>query len=124
MAEASFRIENMASGVQRLLMGPSGLVLQQVATLQRRVLARAKLTVPVDTGYLRNSHVAPPPTVIGLRVSADVAAIANYAAAVHDGTRARIGARGRTIAARPGRPWLYNSMATEGARMGFTVTRQ
>lgn len=120
MAEATFRIESMTSGVQRLLMGPSGLVVQRVAALQRRVMARAKLTTPVDTGYLRNSHIAPPLKIVGLRVSAEVIATAKYAAPVHNGTQARVGARG-PIAARPGRPWLYNSMVTESAALGFTV---
>lgn len=140
MANSTFVIQGVHDGAVRFLLGPSGAAVQLVATLQRRVMNRAKMLTPVDTGYLRNSHVADPPRVVGNRVVAEVRATAEYARAIHDGTRAYVirprnarvlrfqGRDGSTVfarqvnmPARPGRPWLINAFNMEAARLGFAV---
>ena len=143
MANATFVIQGVQNGAVRFLVGPSGAAVQLVQTLQRRVLNRAKILSPVDTGYLRNSHVADPPRVVGTRVTADVRATARYAAALHDGTRAytirprnarvlrfqgrdgsTVFARQVNMPARPGRPWLVNAFNMEAPRLGFQTVQR
>jgi hypothetical protein len=140
MASSTFQITNLRTGAVRLLVGPDGTLVQLVATLQRRVMARAKVNTPVDTGFMRNSHVADPPRVVGTRVVGEVKNTARYSKAVHDGTRAhvirprnasvlRFQIGGRTVfarqvnmPARQGRPWLMNAFKQEAAQLGFRVT--
>lgn len=141
MAQSSYTIQGVREGAVRLLVGPNGAVVNRVVTFLRRTTNRAKLNSPVDTGYLRNSHRYDPPVVNGLRVSGEVRATANYAAALHDGTAERVirPVNGKALAfpgrdgelifrrsvrmpARPGRPWLLNAARAEGPRLGFNVT--
>lgn len=143
MARSSYTIEGLRGGAVRLLVGPDGNLTNLVNTLQRRVVNRAKMLSPVDSGYLRNSHRYDAPVVVGLRVTGEVRATANYAAALHDGTRAHVivprngkvlrftGRDGSTVfarrvnmPARPGRPWLLNAFQMESAALGFQVRRQ
>lgn len=101
---------------------------RKAASLTRRISAQAKADVPVLTGNLGRSIEEDPLQVVGMTVKTGVTATANYAAAVHDGTRPHIirprhgralkfQMGGRTIFAssvnHPGtrpRPFLKNAM--------------
>lgn len=61
-----------------------------VMTTTRRVLARAKINVNVDTGRLRNSGAARLTVANGRRVTGEIEFTAKYAAMVHDGTRPHV----------------------------------
>lgn len=139
MARVTYALTDLRSGATRFLVGPDGALVNLVATLQRRVLNRAKLSAPVDTGYMRNSGKADTPRVVGNRVQGGVEFTAKYAGAVHNGNRAyvirprnaqalRFEVSGRVvfarqvnIPARRGRPFLYNAFKTEAPRLGFTI---
>lgn len=61
---------------------------RQMASLTRRIAAQAKVNVPVRTGNLGRSIQEDPIVFSGpFRVDSGVTATANYAAAVHEGTR-------------------------------------
>lgn len=128
------------NGTKRLLVGADGVATSHAAKLARRVVNAAKMRAPVDTGYLRNSIRGYPVKVSGLKVSVEVAATAEYAAAVHDGIRGRVivpvrakvlrwyGPDGKAVFARravqgprAGRPFLTNALKAEAPRMGFRV---
>lgn len=139
MARVTYTLTDLRSGATRFLVGPDGVLVNLVATLQRRVLNRAKINAPVDTGYMRNSGRADTPRVVNNRVFGGVEFTAKYAKYVHDGTRQYViqprnaqalrgGGSGRavvsrqvTIPARRGRPFLLNAFKVEAPRLGFTV---
>lgn len=62
---------------------------RRMASLQRRIANQARLTVPVDTGRLRQTIGEGPRAFVGPRtVTGSVHAKTHYAAAVHEGRRA------------------------------------
>lgn len=139
MADVRSQLVVNRAQLQQVLTGPQSAAVQGVSRLQRRVLATAKMRSPVRYGVLRNSHVAEPIRVTGMKVSTSVSATANYARAVHEGTRPHVirpntakvlswqGPRGRIFAREvlhPGtrpRPWLRLALNEEAGRLGFTV---
>lgn len=133
-----FKIDQGA--MRRLLTGPTSEPVKLIRKAQRRTINAAKTRAPVDTGALRQRHVAGDITVRGTVVSTDVTATQDYAAAVHEGRRAMVirpknkkflswmGPKGRVFArsvtqpARKGRPWLLNAAKDSAAKLGFEVT--
>lgn len=113
---------------------------REVITGTRRVLNRARVLSPWDTGNLRASH-----TMLlrrmKTRVVGRVSTRVKYALAVHEGAaphiiRAKRGRAlkfkigGRTVFARsvrhpgnPGRPWLRQAVTEVAAGRGYTVRR-
>lgn len=103
---------------------------RKAASLARRISAQAKTNVPVRSGFLGRSIQEDPIVFSGpFRVTTGVTATADYAAAVHDGTRPHVirakngkalafpGSNGQTIFRRsvnhPGtrpRPFLRNAV--------------
>lgn len=64
---------------------------RRMASLTRRIAAQAKVNVPVRTGNLGRSIQEDPIVFMGpFRVESGVTATANYAAAVHEGTRPHV----------------------------------
>lgn len=63
---------------------------RKAASLTRRIAAQAKANVPVLTGNLGRSIQEDPIKITGTTVTTGVTATANYAAAVHDGTRPHV----------------------------------
>lgn len=125
MADAryEFRVDLGALGAE---VGP--ILARKAASVTRRITAQAKSNAPVRTGNLGRSIEPDPIRFVGpFRIETGVTAHANYAAAVHEGTRPhRIRPRngrvlafdmgGRTVFARsvqhPGtrpRPFLRNA---------------
>lgn len=114
--------------------------LRLIRPAQRHVLNAVKLRAPVNTGFLRATHEATPPQREGTRMVGKVVARADYAVAVHEGSKPHVirprrakalswkGAGGRVFAKivhHPGskpRPWLVNALRAEAPRFGFTVT--
>jgi len=112
-----------------------------VVDVTRRVLNRAIVLTPVDTGNLRaqnNMRVMRQPR----RVIGEVFNDTVYAAAVHNGTRAHtvrpvrrkalrwttkagdvVFAKSARIPARRGRPWIFRALQEVAGAQGFTVTR-
>lgn len=126
--------------MRRLLTGPSSEPVKLIRKAQRRTINAAKTRAPVDTGQLRMHHKAGDITVRGTVVSTDVTATQDYAAAVHEGMKARVirpkrakvlswvGPKGRVFASsvkHPGtkpRPWLLNAARASAGALGFEVT--
>ncbi|WP_418346091.1 hypothetical protein [Rhodococcus pyridinivorans] len=64
---------------------------RKAASLTRRISAQARVNVPVRTGFLGRSIHEDPLVFSGpFRLSTGVTATADYAAAVHDGTRPHV----------------------------------
>ncbi|UPK64898.1 hypothetical protein MYP14_05980 [Rhodococcus pyridinivorans] len=64
---------------------------RKAASLTRRISAQAKTNVPVRTGFLGRSIQEDPLVFAGpFRVTTGVTATADYAGAVHDGTRPHV----------------------------------
>lgn len=64
---------------------------RKAASLTRRISAQAKTNVPVRTGFLGRSIQEDPIVFSGpFRLSTGVTATADYAAAVHEGTRPHV----------------------------------
>lgn len=121
------------------LFSTNGQVGQFVTKATRRILARAKVNCPVDTGRLRNSGTSRITVANGKRVSAEVSFNANYAAAVHNGTRPHVirPRRAKVLAFRVGskrvfatkvnhpgtkaRPFLADALKQVAAGEGFAV---
>ncbi|TWH37024.1 hypothetical protein L612_008600000020 [Rhodococcus rhodochrous J38] len=66
-------------------------MVRKAASLTRRISAQARVNVPVRTGFLGRSIQEDPLVFSGpFRLSTGVTATADYAAAVHDGTRPHV----------------------------------
>ena len=125
------------AGVRRFLLDPGSPVVQLVVRTTRAIYNRAVMRSPVDKGILRNSHEIVPLKIVGMTAVSGVTNNANYAGAVHNGSRPHVieprtrtvlawGGAPPTIFARrvnhPGsrpRPWLANAAKAEGERAGF-----
>lgn len=129
--------------MRAVLTGKSSAAVQLVQKAQRQTLTRAKVTSPVDSGMLRNSHVAEPIKVSGDKVTTEISveggAKQDYAMYVHEGTKPHVikprrkkvlswkGAEGRVFATavnHPGtepRPWLRNALQSTAPKLGFIV---
>lgn len=140
-ARAQLVIDN--AQMRAVLTGRNSAAVQLVQRAQRQTLSRAKVTSPVDSGALRNSHLAEPIKVSGDKVTTEITAEGGakqqYAMAVHEGTRPHVikprrkkvlswkGAEGRVFATavnHPGsapRPWLLNAVKATAPKLGFVV---
>lgn len=88
MAEANytFRVDTGALGRQ-----VAPILARKAASITRRITAQARQNAPVRTGNLARSIEPDPIRFSGpFRVDTGVTAHANYAAAVHDGTRPHV----------------------------------
>ncbi|MFC3848885.1 hypothetical protein ACFORJ_01710 [Corynebacterium hansenii] len=126
--------------LRKVLTGPQSEAVTLIKKAQRQTINAARTRVPVDTGALRTGHMGTNTTIRGNIVSADVIAVQDYAAAVHEGRSAMIirpkrakvlswvGPNGRVFArsvrspSRRGRPWLLNGMKDAAGALGFEVT--
>ena len=85
-ADYTFRIDAGALGAQ---VGP--ILARKAASITRRIVAQARQNAPVRTGNLARSIEPDPIQFAGpFRVETGVTAHANYAAAVHEGTRPHV----------------------------------
>lgn len=129
--------------MRAVLTGRNSAAVQLVQKAQRQTLTRAKITSPVDSGALRNSHLAEPIKVSGDKVTTEISAEGGakqqYAMHVHEGTRPHVikprrkkvlswkGPEGRVFASSvnhpgtPARPWLRNALQSTAPRLGFVV---
>ena len=129
--------------MRAVLTGKNSAAVQLVQKAQRQTLTRAKITSPVDSGALRNSHVAEPIKVSGDKVTTEISveggAKQDYAMYVHEGTKPHVikprrkkvlswkGPEGRVFATavnHPGtepRPWLRNALQATAPKLGFIV---
>ena len=129
--------------MRAVLTGKNSAAVQLVQRAQRQTLTRAKITSPVDSGALRNSHVAEPIKVSGDKVTTEISveggAKQDYAMYVHEGTKPHVikprrkkvlswkGPEGRVFATavnHPGtepRPWLRNALQATAPKLGFIV---
>lgn len=129
--------------MRAVLTGRNSAAVQLVQKAQRQTLTRAKVTSPVDSGALRNSHVAEPIKVSGDKVTTEISveggAKQDYAMYVHEGTKPHVikprrkkvlswkGPEGRVFATavhHPGtepRPWLRNALQSTAPKLGFIV---
>jgi hypothetical protein len=112
---------------------------REVTDMTRKIMNRATILCPVDTGFLRAHHQIKIKD-LKTQVKGEVTNTAKYAAAVHDGSgphiiqarkkRAlRFTAGGKVVFARavrhpgaPGRPWLYQA-ATVAINEGWRFQR-
>jgi hypothetical protein len=112
---------------------------REVTDTTRRVLTRAIVLTPVDTGLLRAANQMRV-RVQGLTVTGEVFNPTIYADAVHSGSRAHVVrprrkkvlrfvvggqvvfARKVTIPARRGRPWLYRALVEVAKPRGYQVS--
>lgn len=88
MAEAryTFRVNDAVLGAQ---LAP--ILARKAASITRRIVAQARQNAPVRTGNLARSIEADPIRFAGpFRIDTGVTAHANYAAAVHEGTRPHV----------------------------------
>ena len=116
---------------------------RKVATVTRKVLNRARVLSPFDTGNLRGAHSMSLDAPLNRAfVRGRVIVRVRYAAAVHEGAAPHIirprrkkalkfTMGGRTVIVRsvrhPGnkaRPWLMTALMEVAAREGFKVTRK
>lgn len=111
-----------------------------VTDTTRRVLNRATVLTPVDTGRLRAGNQMRVRTV-GMKVTGEVFNLTSYAGPVHDGNRAYtvrpvnkkalrftvggvvVFAKWAHIPARRGRPWIYRALLEVAGPQGYTITR-
>lgn len=129
--------------MRAVLTGRNSAAVQLVQKAQRQTLTRAKITSPVDSGALRNSHLAEPIKVSGGKVTTEISAEGGakqqYAMHVHEGTRPHVikprrkkvlswkGPEGRVFASSvnhpgtPARPWLRRALQYTAPRLGFVV---
>lgn len=143
MAKVHAKFVADESGLARALTGPQGAAVLLAAKAGRQIEAQAKNNAPVDSGLLRdNTRSGAAPKVSGMRVTTDVTAHQDYAAAVHQGVTGgkiivpkqakalRFFVGGREVFAksvrqgsqRP-RPFLFNAAKSVGGRLGFKVSR-
>lgn len=118
MADAEFEFDldraRLAAQVQPLLA-------RKIASVTRRIAAQAKLNVPVRTGNLGRSIQEDPIVFSGpFRAISGVTATANYAAAVHEGTRPHVirarNAKALKFPGPDGRPIFRRSVNHPGTR--------
>lgn len=129
--------------MRAVLTGRNSAAVQLVQKAQRQTLTRAKITSPVDSGALRNSHLAEPIKVSGGKVTTEISAEGGakqqYAMHVHEGTKPHVikprrkkvlswkGPEGRVFASSvnhpgtPARPWLRRALQYTAPRLGFVV---
>ena len=129
--------------MRAVLTGRNSAAVQLVQKAQRQTLTRAKITSPVDSGALRNSHLAEPIKVSGGKVTTEISAEGGakqqYAMHVHEGTRPHVikprrkkvlswkGPEGRVFASSvnhpgtPARPWLRRALQYTAPVLGFVV---
>lgn len=111
-----------------------------VNKVTRQTFNRSTVLCPVDTGLLRASGTMRMGAGFGSMVKGQVEYTADYAAAVHNGTRPRVivprrgrylrfQVGGRTVYARrvhhpgtPARPYLATALVEVAGRAGFTVS--
>jgi len=111
-----------------------------VNKVTRQTFNRSAVLCPVDTGLLRASGTMRMGAGFGSMVKGQVEYTADYAAAVHNGTRPRVivprrgrylrfQVGGRTVYARrvnhpgtPARPYLATALVEVAGRAGFTVS--
>lgn len=117
------------------------LAFRRVTDTTRRVLNRAIVLTPVDTGNLRAQNKSSVRRAT-LKVTGRVWNSTSYAAAVHDGSRAHtirpkrkkalrfvvagnrvVFARSVQMPARRGRPWLFRALTEVAGREGYQITR-
>lgn len=116
----------------------SDLAFQRVTDTTRRVLNRATVLTPVDTGRLRAANMSRVRRV-GLTVTGEVWNDTTYAAPVHDGSKAHtirprfkkalrftvdgqtVFARSARIPARKGRPWLLRALREIAGPEGYRI---
>lgn len=132
------RVEINRAALQRVASVGAG---RLVLSTTRRVLNRAKILTPVDTGTLRASQTMEVRTT-GNAATGRVSTWINYALAVHEGVAHPVTIRpvrakalrfvvnGRVVYARKvvlpprrGRPWLRTALVEVAIPAGFTVTR-
>ena len=110
--------------INRLLHSPAeGVYRNTVGTVTRKTAAIAKVTVPVDTGRLKNGHVETI-TDEGVRLRGRVSNPTEYAMSVHQGHKEivpkqanvlvfRVNGRlvyAKRVRATKGNPWLVNAL--------------
>jgi|SRR6188474_776071 hypothetical protein len=132
------RVDINRAALQRVAATGAG---RLVLSTTRRVLNRAKILTPVDTGTLRASQTMEVRTT-GSASTGRVSTWINYALAVHEGVnhpvvirpkRAKalrfvingrvVYARKVTLPPRSGRPWLRTALVEVAVPAGFVVTR-
>lgn len=132
------RVDVNRAALQRVAATGAG---RLVLSTTRRVLNRAKVLTPVDTGTLRASQTMEVRTT-GSATTGRVSTWINYALAVHEGVphpvvirpRTRkalrfvvngrvVYARKVTLPPRHGRPWLRTALIEVAIPAGFAVTR-
>lgn len=134
---ANFKLTMNSTEVNRLGRAAS---LKVVTDTTRRVLNRATVLTPVDTGLLR-SHNQMRVTQRGFITTGEVFNDTSYAAAVAEGTKAHtvrpkrkkvlkfivdghvVYARSARIPARRGRPWLWRALSEIAGGEGYKVTK-
>lgn len=115
--------------------------LREVTDVGRRVLNRAIVLTPVDTGTLRAHNQMRVRAPEGLVSLVEVFNETQYALAVHDGSRAYtvrpvtkralrfvvggevVFAKWANIPARRGRPWLYRALIEVAVPLGYRLVR-
>jgi hypothetical protein len=112
------------ANIHRLLHSPAeGVYQNTVGTVVRKTSAIAKVTVPVDTGRLKNGHVE---QIVdeGSRLVGTVSNPTEYAMSVHQGHKEIVPVNGnvlvfringqlvyaKRVKATKGRPWLVNAL--------------
>jgi len=134
----AFSLTVNESAARAVALDAAGLL---VVDVTRRVLNRAIVLTPVDTGTLRaanNSRILRTPHSVTGEIFNDTA----YAAAVHNGNRAYtvrprtakalrwttaggdvVFAKSARHKARRGRPWLYRALVEVAGPAGFSIAK-
>ena len=131
-----FRFEPDRAAIQQAGMA---IARRTVTDVTRRVLNRAIILTPVDTGNLRASNQMRVRQQ-GTKIVGEVINPVTYSGPVHDGSRAYVVrprrrkalrfvvggqvvfAKSARIPARRGRPWLLRAMREVAGSLGWTVT--
>lgn len=135
---ANIRVDMNRATLQRVASTAAG---KLVLSTTRRVLNRAKVLCPVDTGTLRASQTMEVRTLAS-KSTGRVSTWINYALPVHEGVDHPVVIRPRrakalrfvingrvvyakkvTLPPRRGRPWLRRALIEVAIPAGFTVTR-
>lgn len=95
--------------------GPGGRLLRRRADA---VILRAKVGVPVDTGYLRSTIARSEPYMKNGQLAIDVGADAVYAAAIHEGRGSRWAPPSWRRRGPGPRRFLTNALSAAGGRQG------
>src|SRR5690606_16486493 len=134
---AGVRLKCDRAAVDRVGLERASILVKKVT---RQHLNRAEVVIPVDSGRLRVWRAVRAGDGFGSMVKGQVEYTADYAAAVHNGTRPRVivprrgrylrfQMGGRTVYARrvnhpgtPARPYLATALQEVAGRAGFTVS--